>query len=64
MLFRSFIQTLFYLSAWAGYLVQRRGLVVKWLSPPLYFCLGNLAMLAGLLKFCFSRHRFVWERSR
>ena len=57
-------QALFYGSAWAGYLMQRHGRMVTWLSPPLYFCLGNLAMLAGLLKFCFSRDRFVWERSR
>ena len=58
------LQGLFYFSAWAGYLVHRSGRVVTWLSAPLYFCLGNLAMLAGLLKFCFSRRRFVWERSR
>ncbi|MBI4342287.1 MAG: glycosyltransferase family 2 protein [Candidatus Omnitrophica bacterium] len=58
------IQALFYLSAWAGYLVQRSGRMVKWLSPPLYFCMGNLAMLAGLLRFCFSRRRVAWDRSR
>ena len=51
-------------SAVAGYLCQRSGRIVRWLSPPLYFCLGNLAMLAGLLKFCFSRDRFGWERAR
>jgi len=57
-------QAALYGSAAAGYLCQRAGKVVRWLSPPLYFCLGNLAMLAGLLKFCFGRDRFGWERAR
>ena len=58
------LQALFYASALAGYVCQRQGWAVKWLSPPLYFCLGNLAMLAGLLRFCFSRKPLVWERAR
>ncbi|MBI4355956.1 MAG: glycosyltransferase family 2 protein [Candidatus Omnitrophica bacterium] len=58
------LQALFYGSAVVGYLCQRRGRMVKWLSPPLYFCLGNLAMLAGLLKYSFDRRRLVWERAR
>jgi cellulose synthase/poly-beta-1,6-N-acetylglucosamine synthase-like glycosyltransferase len=58
------LQALFYASALAGYVCQRRGLTIQWLSPPFYFCLGNLAMLAGLLKFCFSRQPLAWERSR
>lgn len=57
-------QGLLYVSAWAGHICQRQGRTIRWLSPPLYFCLGNLAMLAGLLKFCFSRGPMVWERSR
>jgi cellulose synthase/poly-beta-1,6-N-acetylglucosamine synthase-like glycosyltransferase len=58
------LQGVLYASAFAGYLCQRRGRVVRWLSPPLYFCLGNLAMLAGLLKYCFSRQQPMWERAR
>ncbi len=58
------LQTVFYASALAGYLCLRTGRVVRWLSPPLYFCLGNLAMLLGLLKYCFSRKTLSWERSR
>lgn len=58
------LQALLYLSASLGYVVLRQGRVVTWLSPPLYFCMGNLAMLAGLLRFCFSRDRFAWDRSR
>ncbi len=59
------LQGLFYASAWAGHLCQRRGVAVRWLSPALYFCLGNLAMLAGLVAFCSSgRKPLVWERTR
>jgi len=57
-------QGIFYASAFAGYLCQQRGRVVAWLSPQLYFCLGNLAMLAGLLRFVSRRHQPVWERAR
>ncbi len=58
------LQGLLYGSALAGYWCQRRGRNVRWLAPPLYFCLGNLAMLAGCLRFCFAKDRFVWERAR
>ncbi len=58
------LQGLFYLSAYAGFLCQQRGWVVRILSAPLYFCLGNLAMLAGLFRYCFQGNKPVWERSR
>ncbi len=57
-------QALLYGSAVVGYACQRRGRTIRWLAAPLYFCLGNLAMFAGLLKFCFSRGRLSWERAR
>ena len=58
------LQVVFYLCAYAGFLCQRQGLAVRWLSPPLYFCVGNLAMFAGLLRYCCGRQRPVWERAR
>ena len=58
------LQAALYGSAVAGYLCQWRGWKVRWLSAPLYFCLGNLAMLAGVLRYCFGKHRVVWERAR
>ncbi|MBI4343728.1 MAG: glycosyltransferase family 2 protein [Candidatus Omnitrophica bacterium] len=57
-------QALFYASAWAGYLCARRGHRARWLSPPFYFCLGNLAMLAGLCQYCRRPTRLTWERAR
>jgi hypothetical protein len=58
------VQVVLYGLALAGYVCQRSGRMVRWLSPPLYFCLGNLAMLAGLLKYCFNREHLAWERVR
>ena len=58
------LQGLLYGSAAIGYLLQRGGRRIRWLSPPLYFCFGNLAMLAGLLKYCFRRQHLSWERAR
>ncbi len=57
-------QSLFYASAWVGYYCQKRGYPVKWLSPSLYFCLGNLATLAGLIRYFLGRKRLIWERAR
>ncbi len=57
-------QALIYGAAVAGYVCQHSGRRVAWLSPPLYFCLGNLAMLAGLWAFCFGRRQVSWSRAR
>lgn len=57
-------QAALYASALFGYYCQAKGRAVKVFSAPMYFCLGNLAMLAGLIKFVFSSKRFNWERSR
>ncbi len=56
------LQWLFYAVAMLGYFCQRSGRTIAWLSPPLYFCLGNLAMLSGLFTFCFRRNRLAWGR--
>ena len=55
-------QALLYGSAYAGYLCQRRGRTPRWLSPPLYFCLGNLAMLDGLVRYLCGQ-RPSWHRA-
>ena len=57
------LQIAFYASALIGYLCQRNGYLVRWLSAPMYFCLGNLAILAGLSKYCFNRQHLSWERA-
>ena len=58
------LQITFYAAAVVGYRYQQRGVSVRWLSAPLYFCLGNLAMLAGLATFCTGARRPAWSRPR
>ncbi len=55
-------QTALYTAAWLGYLCHRSGRHIKWLSPPFYFCFGNLAMLAGLIRFFILRRQPAWGR--
>ena len=57
-------QAALYGGAWIGHQLQKRGYHVKLLSPLLYFCLGNAAMLAGLLAYCFRPASVRWERAR
>ena len=54
------LQFLLYGSAALGYICQRSGYTVRWLAPPLYFTLGNLAMLAGLWIYLFRRRSISW----
>lgn len=58
------LQGLVYGSAVLGAWCQARGHVPRWLAAPLYFCLGNLAMLLGVIRFLSGPDRLVWERVR
>lgn len=53
-------QVLFYGSAFFGFFCQRGGKAVKPLMVPLYFCMGNLAMLAGIWAYCFNKRGIDW----
>ncbi len=57
-------QALLYASACAGSWCQRRGRQVRWLAAPFYFCFGNAAMLAGLVRYALHRDHITWERAR
>lgn len=57
-------QALLYGSACLGFFLQKRGVHLRWFSPPMYFCLGNLAMLAGFIKFFFDRKQVAWGRPK
>jgi len=56
------LQAAFYTLALLGYLFNRQGKRVKWLSPPFYFCMANLAILIGLMHFLSNRQRPSWGR--
>jgi hypothetical protein len=54
------VQLSFYLSALLGYWRDRLGRSPRLLSIPLYFCLMNLALLLGLIRYLSGRQKAVW----
>jgi len=57
-------QTLFYMLAWIGYLLEKKNLRVKILFIPYYFCVMNYAVLAGILRFIRKKQSASWEKSK
>lgn len=58
------MQVAFYLSAFTGWLMERRGWKGKAFSFPMYFCIVNLASIQGLLNFLKGRRMATWETAR
>lgn len=57
-------QLVFYGSAVAGYLLERRKLKVKVLFVPYYFCVMNYAQYAGFFRFLRGKQSVLWEKAR
>jgi cellulose synthase/poly-beta-1,6-N-acetylglucosamine synthase-like glycosyltransferase len=57
-------QTLFYVSAAAGWLLDRWGITNKLLYIPYYLCSANLAALKGFAKFITGRQSAQWKKVR
>jgi cellulose synthase/poly-beta-1,6-N-acetylglucosamine synthase-like glycosyltransferase len=57
-------QTLFYLSAVAGWLLDRQGIRLKLLYIPYYFCSANLSAWGGLVKFVTGGQSTQWKKVR
>jgi cellulose synthase/poly-beta-1,6-N-acetylglucosamine synthase-like glycosyltransferase len=57
-------QALFYLSAAAGYVLEKLGVKIKALSPPLYFCTVNMAALISLVKLMRKENIVTWQTIR
>ncbi|MFN0034954.1 MAG: glycosyltransferase family 2 protein [Saprospiraceae bacterium] len=57
-------QTLFYLAALAGWLLERKKIKVKALFVPYYFCLMNGAMYAGFVRLMRGRQSVLWEKAK
>ena len=58
------LQVAFYLSAFAGWVMDRRGSRAGPLSFPMYFCIVNLAAVQGMLNFLKGRRMATWETVR
>ncbi len=55
-------QAFLYGSASLGFYLQKRGKRSRLFSPPMYFCLGNLAMLVGFIQFFLIRKQVHWGK--
>ncbi|MBX2890621.1 MAG: glycosyltransferase family 2 protein [Saprospiraceae bacterium] len=56
-------QTVFYIAAFAGYVLEARRLKVKAFFIPYYFCIMNYSMYAGLWRLLRGRQSVLWERA-
>ena len=57
-------QTLFYLSAAIGLLLERNKLRVKALFVPYYFCMMNYAVVAGIRRYLLKKQTVMWEKAK
>jgi cellulose synthase/poly-beta-1,6-N-acetylglucosamine synthase-like glycosyltransferase len=58
------VQILFYLSAFIGYLMNRKNKKSKTFTIPFYFCLINIAALIAFLRVLFGHKTIKWEPIR
>lgn len=57
------LQTLFYVAAYAGKMLEDRKVTVKILFIPYYFCMMNYAVIAGIYRYFFSEQSVIWEKA-
>jgi MFS family permease len=58
------VQVVFYLSALAGYLLDRNGRKAKVFALPLYFCVVNTASVAAFFRTIKGKKSVTWETVR
>jgi poly-beta-1,6-N-acetyl-D-glucosamine synthase len=57
-------QTVFYLMALLGWLMEKKQVRIKLLFIPYYFSMMNYAVLAGIIRYFTKRQSAVWEKAR
>jgi biofilm PGA synthesis N-glycosyltransferase PgaC len=57
-------QILFYFIAWLGYVNRERRISIKGFFVPYYFCVMNLSVYAGLVRFLKGKQSVIWEKSQ
>jgi len=63
-LFIALLQVAFYLAAGFGWFMEKNGVSNRFLAIPFYFLLGNVATVAGFLKFLKGERYVQWEPAR
>jgi biofilm PGA synthesis N-glycosyltransferase PgaC len=57
------LQTIFYVAAYTGKVLEDRKVTIKVLFIPYYFCMMNYAVIAGIWRFFFSEQSVIWEKA-
>ncbi|PRY52421.1 cellulose synthase/poly-beta-1,6-N-acetylglucosamine synthase-like glycosyltransferase [Arcticibacter pallidicorallinus] len=58
------LQLVFYVSAVAGFLLEKKQIKVKVLFVPYYFCVMNYAVFRGIIRYCSKKQSAKWEKSK
>lgn len=58
------LQLIFYLSALAGYILEKIGQKNRILAISFYFCTTNIGLLFGVLKFILGKNEKIWQPYR
>lgn len=58
------LQLIFYISAIAGFILEKRQIKIKVLFVPYYFCVMNYAVFRGIIRYCSRKQSATWEKSK
>ena len=57
-------QTIFYLLALVGFILEKKQIRIKALFIPYYFCIMNYAVLAGMIRYFKKGQSAAWEKAK
>ena len=57
-------QLFFYAAALMGWIMEQRQLKIKIFFIPYYFCLMNYAVIAGFVRYFFTKQSVLWEKAK
>jgi cellulose synthase/poly-beta-1,6-N-acetylglucosamine synthase-like glycosyltransferase len=58
------LQFIFYISAIAGFILEKKQIKIKVLFVPYYFCVMNYAVFRGIIRYCSRKQSATWEKSK
>lgn len=58
------LQFIFYISAVAGFILEKKQIKIKVLFVPYYFCIMNYAVLRGIVRYYTNKQSATWEKSK
>jgi len=58
------LQFIFYISAIAGFILEKKQIKIKMLFVPYYFCIMNYAVFRGIIRYCSRKQSATWEKSK